>query len=140
MEVGIADISLNISNMTIIYIEDNMFNQFVFKEILDDYYTIKIFDSGEDFLKSYKYDRDSYDDSCLFVIDLNLGHLQMRGEDLLGHLNEIDCFKRAPKIAYTAYAYNQSEVEKIISQGFNICLPKPANKEQLLRVLKKFTS
>ena len=101
MEVGIADISLNISNMTIIYIEDNMFNQFVFKEILDDHYTIKIFDSGEDFLKSYKYDPDSYDGSCLFVIDLNLGHLQMRGEDLLCHLNEIEPLKKDPKIAYT---------------------------------------
>jgi CheY-like chemotaxis protein len=55
----------------------------------------------------------------IYFLDLNLGRGRMSGKEILDKLNNLECTRAVPKVAFTAYAFDSEEIYNIENQGFN---------------------
>lgn len=121
----------NASGKKVLVVDDNRINLKVAEKLLSEYQLeIELIDNGGEcinkILSGNKYD----------IIFLDIMMPKMKGAEVLQNLKNIIGFN-IPVVALTADVI--SGMENIyIEQGFNDCLPKPINTEELHYILKKY--
>lgn len=121
---------INLSNLSCLYIEDQVDSQILFKVQMKELKDIKFAVSFEDALpliESNKFD--------FIVMDINLQG-EYNGLDALKLIHNIPEHRNIPIIAVTAYVL-PGDREKFIASGFNDFVSKPIFREKMLEVLEK---
>jgi PAS domain S-box-containing protein len=118
------------SNLSCLYIEDQIDSQILFKvqmKGLRDIQFAASFEEAVPLLETHKFD--------FIVMDINLQG-EYNGLDALKVIHQMPGFENIPIIAVTAYVL-PGDREKFIATGFNDFISKPIFKEKMFDSLKK---
>ncbi|MFA3781695.1 PAS domain-containing protein [Melioribacteraceae bacterium 4301-Me] len=121
---------LELSQLSCLYMEDQLDSQILFKVQMKDLKTIEFADSLENalpLLKTKKFD--------FIIIDINLKG-EYNGLDALRIIHKMPGYADVPIIASTAYLL-PGDKESFISAGFRDFIPKPLLRDKILDVLQK---
>lgn len=124
---------VNLSELTCLYIEDQIDSQVLFKVQLKELKEIVVAPSFEEalpHLESRKFD--------FIVIDINLEG-EYNGLDALKMIRKIPGYENIPVFASTAYILPGNK-ERFIAAGFNGFIDKPIFKERIIESLDKILS
>ena len=129
---GIQKIApFNAQGQKVLVVDDNKINLKVADRMLSDYkIDITLVGSGKECIDLIEAGNE-YD-----IILLDIMMPKMKGSEVLNELKHIPGFK-IPVVALTADAISGME-DKYIEQGFDDCLPKPIEEEDLFYLLKKY--
>lgn len=116
----------------VVYIEDNETNQFVIDHMLKDHYEVECYLYGEEYFAEA-----GRESPALFILDIHLGADHMDGIEVLKFLRKDANLIDVPIIALTAYAYDWTQKERYLNEGFEVCHTKPVTKEELLATLNR---
>lgn len=122
-------IDFDLSNLSCLYLEDQIDSQVLFKVQMKDLKNIEFaisFESALPLLKSKKFD--------FILMDINLQG-EYNGLDALRVIQKLPGYKNVPVIATTAYV-QQGAKDKFVSAGFADFVPKPLLRERLVETLK----
>ncbi|MCX7875336.1 MAG: PAS domain S-box protein [Melioribacteraceae bacterium] len=122
-------IDFDISNLSCLYLEDQIDSQVLFKVQMKDLKNIEFaisFESALPLLKAKKFD--------FILMDLNLQG-EYNGLDALRIIQKMPGYKNVPIIATTAYVQPGAK-EKFVSAGFADFIPKPLLREKIIEILK----
>jgi len=120
----------NLSNLSCLYIEDQVDSQILFKVQMKGLKNIQFAASFEEaipLLETNKFD--------FIVMDINLQG-EYNGLDALKAIHQMQGFENIPIIAVTAYVL-PGDREKFIATGFNDFISKPIFREKMYESLKK---
>jgi len=120
----------NLSNLSCLYIEDQVDSQILFKVQMKGLKNIQFAASFEEaipLLETNKFD--------FIVMDINLQG-EYNGLDALKAIHQMQGFENIPIIAVTAYVL-PGDKEKFIATGFNDFISKPIFREKMYESLKK---
>ncbi len=116
----------------ILLVEDNPDNRKLIGWILEDGdYDIVVAESGEEALEVIKAHE-------IDVVLMDVGLPGMSGEEATRRLRSTEEYKSIPIVAVTAHALT-TEVDRIMSAGFNDLITKPIDEEKLLALLASLT-
>lgn len=121
---------IDLSNLTCLYIEDQIDSQVLFKVQLKELKEIVVAPSFEEalpHLESRKFD--------FIVIDINLEG-EYNGLDALKMIRKIHGYEKIPIFASTAYILPGNK-ERFIAAGFNSFIDKPIFKDRIIESLSK---
>ena len=124
---------INLSELTCLYIEDQIDSQVLFKVQLKELKEIVVAPSFEEalaHLENRKFD--------FIVIDINLEG-EYNGLDALKMIRKIPGYENIPIFASTAYILPGNK-ERFIAAGFNSFIDKPIFKERIIESLDKILS
>lgn len=113
----------------ILLVEDNEINMEVIKCYIESFCFVDSASNGIEAIKlaeANKYD--------IILMDINLGS-DMDGVTATKEIRKISGYETTPVVAITGYALS-SDKEKLIAEGLTHYLPKPFEKEELVRLLK----
>lgn len=119
----------SISNLSCLFVDDNIDTQLLFKSQMRDLKLLKIcsnFTEALPLLTKYNFD--------LIIVDVNLNDTY-NGLDALKIIRQFDNYKSTPIIAVTAYAF-EGDRQKFINFGFTDYIIKPIFREQVLKSLE----
>ncbi|MFA7289033.1 MAG: response regulator [Melioribacteraceae bacterium] len=119
------------SKKSLLIVEDDPMNLWIYGIILNKQYDVKLCKSGDEFINELR--EKTYD---LFLIDLGLGHGK-NGIELIKELRAWDKYKKKPIIVLTAFTNKKDEIIAKLA-GATVFLRKPIKKENLLSVFKNF--
>lgn len=122
-------IDFDISNLSCLYLEDQIDSQVLFKVQMKDLKNIEFassFESAVPLLKAKKFD--------FILMDINLQG-EYNGLDALRIIQKMPGYKNVPIIATTAYVQPGAK-ERFISAGFSDFVPKPLLREKIIESLK----
>ena len=115
----------------VLVVDDNKINLKVAEKLLEDYnLTIDLAESGQECIDKVMNSKE-YD-----LIFLDIMMPKMKGPEVVANLRKISGFK-TPVVALTADVISGME-DKYTAQGFNDCMSKPIEDEDLYYILKKF--
>lgn len=121
--------------MKILTVEDNDINAMLMDRLLAELpFPIEhsIAENGDDALK--KTDQTSFD---LILMDINLGHSQMDGVEVMQVLRKKEAYKAVPIFAVTCYAL-PGDKERFLEHGFDEYVSKPIDHSFLLSTIGKY--
>lgn len=124
---------LDLSNLSCLYIEDQVDSQLLFKVQMKGLKEIKFavsFEEALPMLESRTFD--------FIVMDINLQG-EYNGLDALKIINKMPAHEKTPIVAVTAYVL-PGDKEKFIATGFNDFVSKPIFREKMLESLEKIFS
>ncbi len=121
---------LDLSNLTCLYIEDQVDSQILFKVQMRGLKDIKYAVSFEEALPLLEQEQFDF-----IVMDINLQG-EYNGLDALKIIHKMPAYQDVPIIAVTAYVL-PGDREKFIAAGFNDFISKPIFREKMLESLKK---
>lgn len=124
---------LNLTNLSCLYIEDQVDSQILFKVQMKGLNEIKFavsFEEALPMLESRTFD--------FIVMDINLQG-EYNGLDALKIINKMPAHENTPIIAVTAYVL-PGDKEKFISTGFNDFVSKPIFREKMIESLERVFS
>jgi len=121
---------LDLSNLTCLYIEDQVDSQILFKVQMKGLKSIKYAVSFEEALPLL--DTEKFD---FIVMDINLQG-EYNGLDALKIINKMPSYEDIPIIAVTAYVL-PGDKEKFIATGFNDFISKPIFREKMIESLER---
>ncbi|GAB1351102.1 hypothetical protein MASR1M107_33170 [Ignavibacteriales bacterium] len=122
--------SIDLRNMSCLYIEDQLDSQILFKVQMKELKSIKFSQSFEDaipMLETEKFD--------FIVLDINLQG-EYNGLDALKVIRTMEGLETIPIIAVTAYVL-PGDKEKFIATGFTDFVSKPIFRNKIVEVLSK---
>jgi PAS domain S-box-containing protein len=122
--------AVDLSDMSCLYIEDQLDSQILFKVQMKDLKSVKFAQSFEDavpLLEENKFD--------FIVLDINLQG-EYNGLDALKIIRTMDGMAKTPIIAVTAYVL-PGDKEKFIATGFTDFVSKPIFRNKMVEVLSK---
>jgi PAS domain S-box-containing protein len=122
---------LDLSQLSCLYLEDQVDSQMLFKVQMKDLKSIEFaisFESALPLLKTRKFD--------FIVMDINLQG-EYNGLDALRIIQQMPGYKNIPIIASTAYIQPGAR-ESFIAAGFSEFVSKPLLRDKLIEVLKNF--
>ncbi|MDF1610703.1 PAS domain S-box protein [Stygiobacter electus] len=128
-EVQKKKIDFDISNLSCLYLEDQIDSQVLFKVQMKDLKNIEFassFESAVPLLKAKKFD--------FILMDINLQG-EYNGLDALRIIQKMPGYKNVPIIATTAYVQPGAK-ERFVSAGFADFVPKPLLREKIIESLK----
>lgn len=114
----------------ILFVEDNLSNQFVFDKFLTDTANVEFAENGIDALKII--DKHKFD---IIFMDINLGS-GMDGIETMKEIKKNEKYLNTPFIALTGYAMEHDR-DYFLSQGFNYFMVKPFGKNDLITVVNQ---
>jgi len=123
--------TVDLSQLTCLYLEDQVDSQMLFKFQLKDLKSIEFapsFESALPLLKTKKFD--------FIVMDINLQG-EYNGLDALRIIQKMPGYKDIPIIASTAYLQPGAR-DSFIAAGFSEFISKPLFRDKLLEMLKEF--
>ncbi len=118
--------------LNILYIEDNLSNQFIFKKFLNDIVNVEFANDGLSAIENTN--KNNYD---IIFVDINLG-LGMDGTDTMKEIKKNEKYKKIPFVALTGYAMEYDR-DYFLSQGFDYFMIKPYNKNDLIALVNKIS-
>ncbi len=124
---------IELSQLSCLYIEDQVDSQILFKVQMKDLKEIKFgvsFEEALPLLSAYKFD--------FIVMDINLQG-EYNGLDALKMIRQMPMFQMIPIIAVTAYVL-PGDREKFIAAGFDDFISKPIFREKMIETLQKIFS
>lgn len=116
--------------LNILFVEDNLSNQYVFKKFIETSVNVDFASNGEiaiEFVNIKKYD--------LIFLDINLG-AGIDGIEVLKRIRKIESYKNTPIIALTGYAMEHDR-ENFLSNGFDYFVMKPFGRSDLMNVINE---
>lgn len=116
--------------LTILFVEDNLPNQFVFERFLNKVANVDFAVDGETALKMVK--EKKYE---IIFMDINLG-LGIDGVETTRLIKEFEEYKNTPIVSLTGYAMEHDR-EYFLSHGFDHFIIKPFSKMDLLNVINE---
>lgn len=119
----------SISNLSCLFIDDNIDTQLLFKSQMRDFKLLKIcsnFTEALPLLTKYNFD--------LIIVDVNLNDTY-NGLDALKIIRQFNNYKSTPIIAVTAYAF-EGDRQKFINFGFTDYIIKPIFRDHVLKSLE----
>ena len=116
----------------ILIVEDNPINVIVLKKFIEHVCIPDSVTAGSKALQMLE--EKDYD---LVLMDINLGDDNMNGVDVLHKIRESEKNKYLPVIAVTAYTM-AGDIERFMEDGFIDFVPKPINKEEILKIIDKY--
>ncbi|MCS7052964.1 MAG: PAS domain S-box protein [Ignavibacterium sp.] len=123
---------IDLSNLTCLYIEDQLDSQVLFKVQMKELKEVVVAPSFEEalpHLESRKFD--------FIVIDINLEG-EYNGLDALKLIRKIPGYEKTPIFASTAYILPGNK-ERFIAAGFNSFIDKPIFKERIIKSLSEIS-
>ncbi len=127
---GNSSDKLNLSNLSCLYIEDQVDSQILFKVQMKELKEIKFAVSFEEALPLL--DTHNFD---FIVMDINLQG-EYNGLDALKIIHKMPNYENIPIVAVTAYVL-PGDKEKFIATGFNDFISKPIFREKIIDSLEK---
>ncbi|MDR3667698.1 MAG: response regulator, partial [Ignavibacteriaceae bacterium] len=121
---------LDLSNMSCLYLEDQVDSQILFKVQMKELKEIKFAVSFEEALPIL--DNEQFD---FIVIDINLQG-EYNGLDALKIIRKMPSYSKTPIMAVTAYVL-PGDKEKFVSAGFNDFISKPIFREKMIDSLER---
>ena len=121
----------HISNIRILLVEDNYFNQHVAREILEsENFSVDVANNGLEAIDLVSSDR--YD---LVLMDVQMP--KMDGYESTKRIRKLPNLKTLPIIAMTAHAM-KGDRKLCLDAGMNDYITKPINRDQLFEIIKKW--
>ena len=121
--------TLYFSNLSCLFIDDNLETQLLFKSQMKDFKLLKVCSNltqALPLLSKYNFD--------LIIVDINLNDTY-NGLDALKIIRQFSNYASTPIIAVTAYSFD-GDRDKFINFGFTDYYVKPLLREQLLKALQ----
>jgi signal transduction histidine kinase/CheY-like chemotaxis protein len=116
--------------LNILFVEDNLSNQYVFKKFIENTVNVDFASTGEnaiEFINIKKYD--------LIFLDINLG-TGIDGIEVLKRIRKIESYKNTPVAALTGYAMEHDR-DHFLSNGFDYFVIKPFGRSDLMNVINE---
>jgi PAS domain S-box-containing protein len=129
-KIPVKETSLNLSQYSALYIEDQIDSQILFKVQMKELENIQFASSFEEalpLLDSQRFD--------FIVMDINLEG-EYNGLDALRIIQKMPEYQNIPVIAVTAYLM-PGDREKFISAGFNDFVPKPIFRDKMIEAMER---
>lgn len=117
----------------ILIIEDNTETQLILKIYLRDLYEVDIVPAAVEGLKKIK--KNKY---ALIILDINLPG-ELNGNDVIKKVKNDPEFSSIPILVVTAYAL-KGDKEKYLAMGANGYLPKPVDKNDILKITRELVA
>ncbi|MGZ3932462.1 MAG: ATP-binding protein, partial [Bacteroidia bacterium] len=128
--VQLKDVQRPLEGLSILLVEDNIFNQLLATKVLEDWKCrVDIADNGS--VAVEKASQKAYD---LILMDIQLP--EMDGYEATRHIRRLPGGAKVPIIAMTAHAFS-SEAEKCLKAGMNDHVSKPFNEAELCEKILK---
>jgi len=116
----------------VLYVEDDAINALVMKKLLSPHYDVQHTPDGTTCLSLLA--AESFD---MILMDINLGHGQMDGVEILHALKANPATSGITVIAVTSYALPE-DAARFLQEGFNDYLAKPVDRKILLETLHQY--
>ena len=120
--------------MNILTVEDNEINAKLMDHMLKDLDFEYKHTIAEDADKALEVTSNTLFD--LILMDINLGHGQMNGSEVMQILKAKEGFKDIPMYAVTCYSL-PGDKERFLEEGFDKYFSKPINHAQLIEAIKQ---
>lgn len=121
---------LDLTQLSVLYFEDQVDSQILFKNQMKDLKSIEFapsFEAGVPLLKTKRFD--------FIIMDINLQG-EYNGLDALRIIQKMPGHKDVPIIASTAFTQADAR-DNFIAAGFNDFIPKPLLRDKIIETLKK---
>ena len=116
----------------VLYVEDDAINALVMKKLLGMHYDVSHTPDGEACLALLA--TEPFD---MILMDINLGHGQMNGVEILHAIKGNPSTAGITVIAVTSYALPEDEA-RFLQEGFSDYLAKPVDRKLLLDTLHQY--
>jgi CheY-like chemotaxis protein len=116
----------------VLYVEDDAINALVMKKLLGTHYDVSHTPDGETCLALLA--TEPFD---MILMDINLGHGQMNGVEILHAIKSNPSTAGMTVIAVTSYALPEDE-QRFLQEGFSDYLAKPVDRKLLLDTLHQY--
>ena len=116
----------------ILYVEDDRINALVIQRLLKSEFNVIHSPDGETCLSML--DKEKFE---LILMDINLGKGKMDGVETMHQIKSNPNTKNLRVIAVTSYALPEDR-DRFLREGFDAYVPKPVEREALLRTIHQY--
>jgi CheY-like chemotaxis protein len=116
----------------ILYVEDDVINALVMQKLLKAEFEVIHSLDGETCLELL--DRDKFD---LILMDINLGKGKMNGVETMHQIKANPKTRDLKVITVTSYALPEDK-ERFLREGFDAYIPKPIERQLLLKTIHQY--
>ncbi len=118
----------------VLYVEDDKINRFIVGKFLKADFELDMAEDGSTAIELVS--KNKYD---LILMDINLGKDSPDGVEMMKVIRKIGNYSNTPFFAVTAFALT-GDKERFMEAGFDLYLPKPLEREELIQNIYTFTN